>query len=143
MTEFVLKTSRQDNPELENFLTDSVFRYGVEQLGGEAPQKLYCWFNDAQDRIVAGIMGTTTRNVCFVSHLYVASEFRNRGYGTKLLLAFESLARQSGCHLLRLNTLNSQAADFYLRAGYVKSVCIKEYIDGFDLIFFHKKIITQ
>ena len=135
-----LESYSEENVELERYLSDSIIGYGVDQLQGKEPIKLLCCFRDSNEKVVAAIMGSATLNLFFISHLFVEKNFRNQGLGTKLLSAIESLALDAGCNILRLNTFNKEAHQFYLNAGFKETVCISNYMNGFDLVYYHKKI---
>ena len=140
MGELLLESYKEDNAELEKYLSDSVVSYGIEQLEGSMPGKLACCFRNNKDQIIAGIMGSATLNMFFISHLFVEPEYRNNGLGTKLLYSIEGLALQKGCNILRLNTFNRKTHALYAKAGFEETVCISSYMNGFDLVYYHKKI---
>ena len=85
-------------------------------------------------------MGYKSINLFFVTQLYVEDKYRNNGYGYKLLSAIEDKAKLLGCNLLRLNTLNKKTASLYTRSGFKKTISIINYMNGFDLIYYHKNI---
>ena len=140
MEELHLETYQEPQAELEKYLFDAIISYGLQQLQGNTPKKLACCFRNNDGKIVAGIMGSTTLNMFFISHLFVEPAYRNNGIGTKLLAEIERIAQQNGCDTLRLNTFNKNAHQLYLRAGYAETLCIPEYMNGFDLMYYHKKI---
>ncbi|MDH5444814.1 MAG: GNAT family N-acetyltransferase [Gammaproteobacteria bacterium] len=139
MDDLHLEIFKDDNSELEKYLSDSIISYGIEQLKGNEPKKLYCCYRNSNGKIVAGIMGSATLNLFFVSHLFVEPEHRNNGLGTRLLSEIEKLAHQAGCNTLRINTLNKNAHDLYINAGFEETICIPDYMNGFDLVYYHKK----
>lgn len=141
MDKLKFDTYKEDNSELDQYLSDSIFSYGIDQLKGCEPRKFYCCYRDNNGKLVAGIAGTATLNLFFVSYLFVESEYRNNGLGSKLLSEIEKLAVQSGCNILRLNTLNKKAHNIYLRSGFVETVKIPNYLNGFDMVYYHKSII--
>ena len=140
MDELNFETYKEDNSELEKYLSDSIIGYGIEQLKGNEPKKLYCCYREARGQLVAGVMGSATLNLFFISHLFVEPGYRNTGLGSKLLSEIEKIACQSGCDILRLNTLNKKAHSLYIRAGFEETTHIPNYMDGFDLVYYHKRI---
>lgn len=140
MENLILETYQEENSELEEYLSSSIISFGIDQLRGKVPRKLSCCFRDNVGKTVAAIMGSVTLNLFFISHLFVDENFRNKGLGTELLSAIESLALSAGCNVLRLNTLNKKAHAFYLRAGFDETASIPDYMTGFDLIYYHKRI---
>ena len=140
MDELNLERYKDENSEIEKYLSDSITSFGIEQLQGKEPRKAFCCFRDSEGKIVAAIMGSTTLNLFFISHLFVENALRNKGIGTKLLSEIERIAQNFGCNILRLNTFNKEVHAFYLNAGFTETACITNYINGFDLMYYHKKI---
>lgn len=140
MEELRLELHTANNVELDQYLSDSMFRYGLEQVCGNHPKKFYGCYRDATGELVAGVMGTAMTNLFFISHLFVEAEYRNSGLGSRLLKEIETIARQAGCDIIRLNTLNKRACRFYSKAGFTETARISGYMNGFDLTYFHKQI---
>lgn len=140
MATWQFEFSQQENPQLEKYLTDSIIDYGIRQLNGSEPIKIFCCCKNNDGALIGAVMGSASLNLFYISHIFVEERQRNRGLGAKLLAAIEGEAVQAGCNIVRLNTLNKAAHAFYLKAGYKQSACIEDYIQGFDLVYFHKKI---
>lgn len=140
MDQFTLETTELENEEVEKYLSDSILSYGVGQMNGEKPLKAYCSLKDKNRNIIGSIMGYKSLNLFFITQLYVESKYRNNGYGYKLLSAIENKAKSLGCNLLRLNTLNKKTSSLYARAGFKKTNSIVNYMNGFDLLYYHKNI---
>lgn len=71
-----------------------------------------------RDRLIAGVVGSTSYGWLLVKTLWVNDSYRGSGIGKKLMLAAEDEAKQLGCHSAWLDTSNSRAREFYLRLGY-------------------------
>ncbi len=140
MNQSILETTELENEEIEKYLSDSIISYGIAQMNGDKPFKAYCSFKDKNGNIIGAIMGYKASNLFFVTQLYVESKYRNNGCGYKLLSAIENKAKALGCNLLRLNTLNKKAVSLYTRGGFEKTSSIINYMDGFDLLYYHKNI---
>lgn len=143
MNSLHLESYTEKNEELDKYLSDSIVSYGLAQLQGNEPKKLFCCFRNNENEIVAGIMGSATLNMFFISHLFVETDYRNNGLGAKLLAAIEKSALEAECDILRLYTFNKKAHDLYLRAGFEETTCIPNYMNGFDLVYYHKKITSN
>ncbi len=126
--------------KLEKYLSEELKSYGVSEAGGNGPKYIYCGIKDVQQNIVGGIKGYAMLNLFFISQLFVDKKHRNIGLGQKLLSEIEVVAKDYGCNTLRLDTLNDKSHSFYVKAGFEKTITIKEYMKGFDLLFFHKYI---
>ena len=61
---------------------------------------LYCW------------------NCLYIDVMWVREDCRKEGYGSLLLLEVEKIAKEKGCNLIRLDTFDFQAKEFYLKHGY-------------------------
>lgn len=126
--------------ELEKYLSEELIRYGVTEAGGNNPKYIYCGIKDNQQNFIGGIKGYTILNLFYISQLFVDEKHRNIGLGKKLLSEIENVAKNHGCNTIRLDTLNEKSHSFYIRNGFEKTMEIKEYMKGFDLLFFHKHI---
>ena len=140
MKQPVLEITEAENEEVERYLTHSIMTYGIEQLNGEEPLRAFCSFREHNDDLIGAAMGYKTLNLFFITHLYVEEQHRNNGYANKLLNEIENKARLLGCNILRLNTLNKKTRSLYSKAGFKKTSTIPGYMDGFDLVYYHKNI---
>ena len=129
-----------ENAVLDQYLNDELLKYGVAEAGGNSPRYLYCGVKDAQEKYIGGIKGYVMLDLFFISQLFVDQKHRNIGLGSELVSKIEGVAKDHGCNVIRLDTLNKKSHDFYIKAGFEKTVIIKDYMKGFDLMFFHKYI---
>jgi len=140
MEELKLEEYKDTNKEIENYLSDAITGYGMEQLQGAKPFKLYRCYKSEKGKIIGAVMGSVTTNLLFISHLFVEETSRNKGIGTQLMSAIEQSAVNSGCNIIRLNTFNMKSHAFYLNSGFTETTRIKDYMRDFDLVYYHKKI---
>lgn len=69
--------------------------------------------------VVAGINSLMyCWGILYIDTLFVADNYRNQGFGTRLLNKVEEQAKLMGASLSHLDTFDWQAKDFYLKAGY-------------------------
>lgn len=74
---------------------------------------------DSYGKMTGGIQAIRVNwGILEIDLLFVFSEFRKQGIGSRLLKHVEDLARQNGCVLAKLDTFDFQAKDFYLKHGY-------------------------
>ena len=139
MNNYSFVTTESKNEALEKYLNDELINYGVAESGGHRPKYIYCGIKDTQKNYIGGIKGYAMLDF-FISQLFVDKHHRNTGLGRELVSKIESVAKDHGCNVIRLDTLNKQSHDFYLKSGFENTVTIKEYMKGFDLLFFHKHI---
>ena len=140
MEEMNLESYINSNIEIEEYLSQAITNYGIEQLQGKEPFKLYSCYKNEKGNITGAVMGNVTANLFFISHIYVEKINRNKGLGKKLLSEIELTAIEAGCNLIRLNTFNKKSHTFYLNSGFTETTCIKGYMNDFDLVYYHKKI---
>ncbi|MEM9729715.1 MAG: GNAT family N-acetyltransferase [Myxococcota bacterium] len=65
--------------------------------------------------------------MAYLEQIVVADGLTKRGLGSTLMKAFESHASELGCHVIQLETAETQAPGFYERLGYER---IGTYSDG-------------
>lgn len=140
MNTYSFETIDSKFEELEKYLNEGLIEYGVAEAGGNKPKYIYCSIKDNQHKFVGGIKGYAMLNLFYISQLFVDENHRNIGLGKKLLSEIETVAKNHGCSTLRLDTLNKKSHSFYIKSGFEKTLEIKEYMKGFDLLFFHKHI---
>ena len=140
MDEYRIIILRSNTEEFDKYLSDAIYNYGINQLKGERPVKIYCCSKDKEGNNIGGVMGYVTRNLLFITHLFVEQKYRNNGIGKALLLNIENAAKEQGCSMLRLNTLNDATYSLYIKAGFEITTIINDYMNGFNLMYYHKAI---
>ncbi len=108
----------EPRPEDVRFLEDQLYSYNVEQTGLNDGRWLTVFVRDENGRIAAGLHGWTWGGGGRVQTLWVRSDLRRHGYGTRLLAAAEAEARATGCDRILLDTFGFQAPLFYQKHGY-------------------------
>ncbi len=75
---------------------------------------------DETGTIVGGINANTISywKKCRIDIFWLAENYRQTGYGSKLLKKVEELALERGCTLVQLDTYSFQAPAFYQKNGY-------------------------
>jgi ribosomal protein S18 acetylase RimI-like enzyme len=89
-------------------------------------------------QVAGGAVGRTWGKCCELLQLWVASEYRSAGVGSRLLLEFEAHARTRGCSIFYLTTLSFQAPEFYRKHGYSVLAEIAGYPNGIVKYLMHK-----
>lgn len=140
MNNYTIETMDSQYEELETYLNQELTDYGVAEAGGNKPKYIFCCIKDSKHKYIGGIKGYAMLNLFYISQLYVDENHRNIGLGKKLLTEIENVAKNHGCNTIRLDTLNKKSHSFYIKYGFEKTIEIKEYMKGFDLLFFHKRV---
>jgi GNAT superfamily N-acetyltransferase len=81
-------------------------------------RQLACFARSASGEVVAGAVGRSWGTAAEMQQIWVREDLRNTGLGSRVVRAFEDLARRRGCDLLYLDTFTFQAPDFYRKLGY-------------------------
>lgn len=90
--------------------------------------------------IAAGIVAESVEDTLEISYLFVRSEYRGRGLGTKLVCHIESLAKENGIRRIFLNTYSFQAPGFYRHLGYREILCIDPVFGVYRQHYFVKEL---
>lgn len=140
MPQTALAFSTMDTPPADMLLAVDT---GLEQHNDAAAplqdvRQLAAFAVDETGSVVGGAVGRTWGLCCELLQLWVTSEHRSRGVGSRLLQEFEAHARTRGCSSFYLTTLSFQAPDFYRRHGYAVLAQIAGYPDGIVKFLMHK-----
>lgn len=88
-----------------------------------------------------GIKASYVGRHFFISWLYVEDTLRGRGLGRELIQTAEAFAHDKGCTAVFVDTMSFQAPAFYEDLGYVEVSRIVDFYEGYDRIFFKKRLI--
>lgn len=89
-----------------------------------------CFARSADGAVIGGVAGRSWGHCCEIQQIYVDSEFRRRGIGSRLVREMESVGRQRGCRLFFLETFSFQTPSLYESLGYVVAHVIDWYPHG-------------
>lgn len=101
-------------------------------------RQLAAFATEASGQVVGGATGRTWGRCCELLQLWVATDVRSRGVGSRLLREFEAHARTRGCSIFYLTTLSYQAPEFYRRHGYAVLARIDGYPNDIVKYLMHK-----
>ncbi|MGZ2381203.1 GNAT family N-acetyltransferase [Rhizobium brockwellii] len=92
-------------------------------------------------RLIAGITASVSFSVLFIGNLWVAESLRLSGIGRKLMAAAEEEGRRRAAVAACVDTLSTQAPDFYPKLGYVEFGRVSGHAGGLpvDRIWFRKE----
>lgn len=112
------------------------YNHSVAPLSDVKP--LASFATDPAGRVVGGAVGRTWGRCCELQQLWVESDCRSAGVGSRLLQLFEESARGRGCDVFYLTTLSFQAPEFYRKHGYTSLAEISGHPDGIVKYLMHK-----
>lgn len=76
------------------------------------------YLENDEGKMVGGIVANATWGILHINQLWVDEDFRNQGYGGKLLELAEAFGRQHGCKIVSLKTILQEAISFYEGQGF-------------------------
>ena len=131
-----------DNPSDEQLSTiiNGLNAYGLEQVGGEEPQRVALLCENVDRDVLGGAIGHTLRGRFYLTQLWVAEGYRSQGIGSELMAQVEVVARSRRCEDVLVDTLNEKAVSFYQGLGYQLYLTNPGYIRGFDWHFLVKSL---
>ena len=125
-----------DAAEIERKLS----AYNVREAGQPYDRKPLTVVLRANGALVGGLTGCTNWGWLTIDCVWLSEELRGGGWGSRLLHAAESAARERGCRHVRLYTYDFQAPDFYRRHGYHVFGVLEGYPPGHRQIWLRKDL---
>lgn len=121
-------------------LADGIEQYTAPRTGASDRQPLTFLAHDENGALVGGIDGNTEKGWLYISALWVSDQARGCGLGSALMHQAEELALQRGCANVYLDTLSSQAPEFYKKLGFVIFAELESFPGEHKKIFLRKKL---
>ncbi|RKP57968.1 N-acetyltransferase [Cohnella endophytica] len=116
-----LQISNEPKSEYKEYVRNKMYEYNLFHFPVELRgryQELNLYLIDSDNQITGGIVGEFCWNWLEIQYLFVEQAFRKMGYGRKLLLEAEKIAKEKQCDFIKLDTLSFQALDFYKKEGF-------------------------
>ena len=118
-TDHTLNIEFAPDPVDRQVIEHGLQAFNRQHAGDEDHQSLSIFIRDAEQQVIAGLLGDTFYGWLAINLLWVAEAWRGHGYGRQLLRAAEAEALRRGCRHALVDTLDFQAPDFYRREGYI------------------------
>ncbi len=134
----VNSSSQDDYKTISNGLLD----YNIEKAKNPSFKPVLLTLRNQDEDVVGGLIADIYWGWLYVKVLWISSEFRKNGYGTKLLRKAEELAVESGCKNACLDTFSFQAPEFYLRHGYEVFGELEGFPQDFKRFYMKKKLVS-
>lgn len=121
-------------------IVDGVRGFNRTVVGHEPPRPVACFLREDDGRIVGGAQGDLWGASVHIAGMWVAKDYRGKGYGSALLTAVENYAADHGCLLSYLETTSFQARPFYEGLGYQVFGELPGIAEGCTLFFLKKEL---
>jgi GNAT superfamily N-acetyltransferase len=139
MGEVALVVSDADNG-LRERLDKEINAFNAATTGYADGALLCITVRDDTGDLLAGLFGWTWGGCGYVDLLWVRSDQRGSGLGTRLLARAEEEIACRGCDQVALSTHSFQAPGFYARFGYEECGRTPAYPRGHDYIHLLKRL---
>ncbi len=110
--------SGEGDAALDRRLSDELDAYNVPAAGAGEQREFTVKAEDDEGVLVAGLSGWTWGTSAGIAMVWVREDARNSGWGSRLLDAAESVARERGCERVNVSSFTFQAPMFYAKHGY-------------------------
>jgi len=95
---------------------------------------------DDKGKVIGGLLGKIYLLGLFIDILWIDNNYRNLGYGYRLLSEIEEIGRAKGCKFIHLDTFSFQAPDFYKKCGFKVFGILDSYPEGISRYYLKKDI---
>lgn len=116
-----LRIIREDTDESKKNVNERLYYFNLahfpEDLRGRY-EEVNLFIKNEKDQVLGGIMGEVCWNWLEIHVLIMDESLRKNGYGSKLLMEAEEIAKERKCDFIKLDTLSFQALEFYKKHGY-------------------------
>ena len=125
------------------YIIDRLVEYNLSQVPARQEElfdTLDKKITDDNGKIIAGCIAKMyCWNIAYIDTLWVDSEYRGKGLGSKQLAEIEKTAKARGCYLIHLDTFDFQAKEFYKKHGYEVFGVLDDCPEGHCRYYFCKK----
>lgn len=122
------------------YVRENLINFNKKQVAYTEEEKINIILKDDEQRILGGILGYIDWKCFHIEILWVDDELRGQGQGKVLMNHAETIAKEKGCNLIRLETFSFQAPDFYKKLGYKVLGKLENYPEGFDHYYLYKRL---
>jgi GNAT superfamily N-acetyltransferase len=125
---------------LKQVVEDGLELYNVAATGFAEYYPVTIFLKDEHDEILGGVLGHIWGKWLRIAILWLAEPVRGQGYGSQLLSAAETYARERGCRHVQLTTFSFQARPFYEKLGYEVFATLEDCPVGHSEYFLRKQL---
>jgi ribosomal protein S18 acetylase RimI-like enzyme len=91
-------------------------------------------------KVIGGAYGWTWGDTCYIRSLYLPTNMRNQGVGTRIMSTVEQEAVARGCEQIVLETHDFQAPGFYRKLGFIAVGVVDGYPRGHQYFTMLKRL---
>jgi ribosomal protein S18 acetylase RimI-like enzyme len=119
-------------------VSDAVEQFNLSITRDDSYSPIAVFLRDDNEVLQGGVVGDAWGGWLHILFIWVSDAVRYQGYGSKLLLTAERLARERGCKGVYLETFSFQAKPFYEGLGYKVFGELEDYPGGYKCYFMKK-----
>lgn len=123
---------------IANYLATELKRYNKSIVGHYQRKPYAIYIKLKSGEIIAGIKGDVFERICSVHLMWVHENYRQQGFGKKIMLKLDKYATKKGCKFIQLDTVAFQAKDFYEKLGFHTIATLPEGFMGHDQYIMRK-----
>ncbi len=135
-----LTLTRERNSEDRKAVIAGLVKYNDSQAEMECWTEVEIYLKDDVGRVRAGLIGYRHWGWLFIKQLWVDTEIRGQGAGTRLMSTAESDAFLEGCEYAYTDTFDFQALPFYQSIGYEVFGVLDDFPRGHKRFFLKKRL---
>jgi GNAT superfamily N-acetyltransferase len=121
-------------------VSDAVEQFNLSITRDDSYSPIAVFLRDDKGVLLGGVVGDAWGGWLHILFMWVDDAVRHQGYGSRLLLAAEQLARERGCEGAYLETFSFQAKPFYDGLGYKVFGELEDYPRGYKCYFMKKSL---
>jgi GNAT superfamily N-acetyltransferase len=125
---------------LKQVVQDGLGLYNVAVTGFAEYYPVSIFLKDEHDEVLGGVLGHIWGKWLHITIVWLAEPIRGQGYGSQLLVAAETYARERGCQNVKLETFSFQARPFYEKLGYEVFATLEDCPPGHCEYFLRKSL---
>ena len=93
-----------------------------------------------ENEIIGGIYGRSIWNTMEIKTFIIKNEYRNKGFGNKLMKEAEKEAKKRKCNYISLDTFSFQAPEFYKKLGFQQVGIETDFPKNYNKYYFRKNL---